>query len=736
MTFSVRGGPPPLETVPFWTTSEEDMYSTGMIWRDCNNDGVIDVFFSNGNDIVQANNTIYLSNRGWLPASASWFSSNNEYSGHCAVGDIDDDGFPDFLVSNYLGSNWGIPNRSDLYLNNGYLPEISPSWFTPDSIFSFSCALGDIDNDGDLDVAFATGEGYGNDLQPDLIYLNDDGSFGSVAAWQSANQTAAIDVAWGDINNDGYLDLAFTYDGTPTCVYYNQAGTLESTPSWEAGTNEAGNTLTFGDVDGNGWLDLIVAYNNQLGGGGYFRVYFNDGAGNLYTDYGWQSANGGYGSALALYDYDNDSDDDLAAGRWFNKLMVYENLGTNFSTTPVWYSMKSMVAEELAWVDIDGQGVVNMVDSFAAQSGRKLFYLQHHPLYAIDSVTIDGVAADHDQYCYDLVSGWVSLASAPLTEAIIYYRFSYDNDLTVANWDTFNMAFANTNTPQIDFYADTTTGWAPITIQFTDSTVGASEWLWHFGDGDSSFTKDPIHTYTEGGMYDVELEVALPEGRYNRLQPDMILALADTIYYGSFAAQPPGTITIPVILKNTQPMQRLSLPVSYTGDLSVNYVDWNLDGCRTEQFESIILVSADLSAGKLFFELDAGEGRQPLPPGIGPILNLQFYQYGKGVCTLDTTTQAGRSLGLESIYAAYVPGIVPGHIYHGMCGNLDGTSDGLVDLGDLTSLIDYLFITHTIPLFVEQANVDGSTDGVIDLGDLTYLIAYLFIDGPPPICPF
>ncbi|MCP4686246.1 MAG: VCBS repeat-containing protein, partial [bacterium] len=99
-----QAGAVPLETMPFWTTSEQDIYSTGMIWRDCNRDGYVDVFFSNGNDIVRAANNIYLSHSGLLPPAASWYSTDTEFSGHCGVGDIDDDGFPDFAVANFLGA--------------------------------------------------------------------------------------------------------------------------------------------------------------------------------------------------------------------------------------------------------------------------------------------------------------------------------------------------------------------------------------------------------------------------------------------------------------------------------------------------------------------------------------------------------------------------------------------------------------------------------------------------------
>ncbi|HUV30879.1 MAG TPA: M1 family aminopeptidase [Acidobacteriota bacterium] len=63
----------------------------------------------------------------------------------------------------------------------------------------------------------------------------------------------------------------------------------------------------------------------------------------------------------------------------------------------------------------------------------------------------------------------------------------------------------------------------------------------------------------------------------------------------------------------------------------------------------------------------------------------------------------------------------------GMTGNLDDDVDDLVDISDLTELIDHLFITARPPACMPEANVDGDEVGVVDIGDLTRLIDYLFI---------
>lgn len=434
----------PLTPLPVWQSAEPNMYSTGMIWRDGNNDGYIDVFYSNGNDIVRAQNTVYFSDHGALPDAASWLSANYEYSGHCAVGDINDDGWADFAVANFLGAGgFSTPNRSNLYLNTAGTISASPNWYTGDSIYSFSCAFGDADGDGDLDLALATGEPYGSRKYKDRIYYNNGGIFESLPGWQSGALTEAMDVTWGDVDNDGDLDLAFAYNDRPPTVFRNNAGIIETSPSWQAYDNESANTVIFGDVNRDGWLDLVVAFNSQLGGTGYFRVYYNNGAGVLNQTCGWQSATGGYGSAVALYDTDNDGDDDLAAGRWWETPMVYLNTGTTFTAMPVWQAGVETVVEELAWVDVDGSSVRHLADTVFVVAGKKVFYTVHHPLHAVDSVVVDGVRLDNPDFCYDLVSGWVALSAAPADSIVIFYQYSTNCDLAVSNWEPFNMVFGN-----------------------------------------------------------------------------------------------------------------------------------------------------------------------------------------------------------------------------------------------------------------------------------------------------
>ena len=100
-----------------------------------------------------------------------------------------------------------------------------------------------------------------------------------------------------------------------------------------------------------------------------------------------------------------------------------------------------------------------------------------------------------------------------------------------------------------------------------------------------------------------------------------------------------------------------------------------------------------------------------------------------------TTGQTAVGMGKSQNYrlsSGFWPDFSPSSCCVGLTGNVDGDPADMVDLGDLTKLIDYLFISFTPPDCMEEANCDGSIDGIVDLGDLTTLIDYLFISFTPP----
>jgi hypothetical protein len=72
----------------------------------------------------------------------------------------------------------------------------------------------------------------------------------------------------------------------------------------------------------------------------------------------------------------------------------------------------------------------------------------------------------------------------------------------------------------------------------------------------------------------------------------------------------------------------------------------------------------------------------------------------------------------------------------GNSGNIDADASELIDIGDLTRLIDFLYISTDLLACPKAGNVDGDLQGLVDIGDLTGLISYLYIppNTPPAGC--
>jgi PKD repeat protein len=71
----------------------------------------------------------------------------------------------------------------------------------------------------------------------------------------------------------------------------------------------------------------------------------------------------------------------------------------------------------------------------------------------------------------------------------------------------------NEPAPVANFTATVTGGTSPLLVQFTDlSSNNPTSWQWSFGDGNTSTTENPAHTYSAPGMYNVTLTATSPVG--------------------------------------------------------------------------------------------------------------------------------------------------------------------------------------------------------------------------------
>ncbi|MDD5309486.1 MAG: VCBS repeat-containing protein [Deltaproteobacteria bacterium] len=360
---------PPYEDAPDFTTADKG-YATGSAWADIDGDGRLDLVVANGNDMLEGPLMVYLAQPdGSLPATASWQSGELAYYGHVAVGDVDGDGWTDVAVAEFIGeSGFSEPGGVALYLNEGGALPAAPSWESSERFYCFSVALGDVDNDGDLDLAAAAGEPYAQVLEPDRLFLNQGGAFAEPAAWVASDPSLSSDVAFLDADGNGALDLVFARNGRPHAIYLNTGdvaapGLPSTAPDWEApGAGFEGNTVDFGDLNGDGHVDIVVSDNNQLGGAGRVTAFCGPS-----FDPCWRSEDPPtYQSAVALADLDGDGDLDLAAGSWWGPLRFYRNDtapsgGLALETTPSAATDTSTVVETITFHDLDGSGAYERV---------------------------------------------------------------------------------------------------------------------------------------------------------------------------------------------------------------------------------------------------------------------------------------------------------------------------------------------------------------------------------------
>ncbi len=91
----------------------------------------------------------------------------------------------------------------------------------------------------------------------------------------------------------------------------------------------------------------------------------------------------------------------------------------------------------------------------------------------------------------------------------LYGACSQAHESTTNAWYAVNVGDPFNPTVTADFQVSKDSACtAPLTVNFTPLTTNASDFVWFFGDGDSTTGTAPTHTYTDTGSYTVELRVS------------------------------------------------------------------------------------------------------------------------------------------------------------------------------------------------------------------------------------
>jgi hypothetical protein len=430
---------------PVWYANPGN-YPTGLGWADIDGNGYKDIVVANGLDVSNAPVVVFFNENGQFQYLPDWTSGYTSANGCLYLGDLDNDGDQDLVVASLGITNLGLPPENHvIFLNNGSFGGFpyDPQWFSPLGN-AFSGTGGDLDGDGDLDLVFGQGDWLTNHLQKAKLFTNNQGLFDTIPSWQSDSSYYADEVVFADVDMDGDLDLALGNErpvgNVAIAIFYNNNGTLETTPSWHTLQVTGGRQMAFGDMDKDGYSELAVASPTQ-------KFYLFDNInGVLDTVPCWVSTVGSEPSAVAWADVDADGDLDLAAGSWFYLAGIFENTGEALADTFAWKKPVGTGTQQIAWADYDEDCLVDSVKTFTGNGTRKLFYLGHQPIHLVASIEVNGLPLPLNQYCYDLVDGWISLATAPAAGNIVtvYYSFSNDLDMALTTWTQVKL-FGNLN---------------------------------------------------------------------------------------------------------------------------------------------------------------------------------------------------------------------------------------------------------------------------------------------------
>lgn len=446
---------------PSWISTDNNQYSTGAIWADINQDGYTDLVISNGNDIQRQHVVVYYNSPNGLSETIGWQSEDIDYHGHLDAGDVNNDGFPDIVVSVYIGpQGFNSKGKVKLYLNQNGTLSSTPSWISQDTMYTFSCKLTDINQDGQLDLAVATGEAYNNRPDSNRVYVNIEGMFENLPSWKSNHADCSYDVESVDIDHNGYLDLIFVNSRTSNQIYFNSAEGLSNVPGWSASdSNLNANSLSLGDFNNDGWFDLAVSDNSQMGPSGHFKIYQNNN-GIISSTPDWISEMSDYGSGIEFFNNLNNGYDLLISGGWWTPLYIYNNIASVIPSEYSWMSNTDSVVERIAFSDANRDGEIIGLYSHIFEDQKSVIQIPQRHLSQISSVLYNDIELPLTDYAYHLENGWLTLSFIPEpgSELTVNYIYSNKLDFAVSNWGNYpNYVFYYDNSISNDFETEVIT---------------------------------------------------------------------------------------------------------------------------------------------------------------------------------------------------------------------------------------------------------------------------------------
>ena len=238
-----------------------------------------------------------------------------------AFGDYNGDLADDIYVSRH-----NAPNLLYKAIGNGKFEEVASEAGVGHVGTTTVSTWGDMDNDGDLDLYL------GNRDEPNILYRNNgDGTFENIsesAGVNAAHRTRAV--LWGDVDQDGYIDLYVANLAAPNYLYHNNGDGTFTDITAEANAQDFGIAMgsLFFDYDNDGDLDLYLTHDaNQPN-----ILYRNDGTGHFDDVSAQSGANiAAQGMGVDFADINNDGFFDLYITNLYENVLLVNNGNGTFT---------------------------------------------------------------------------------------------------------------------------------------------------------------------------------------------------------------------------------------------------------------------------------------------------------------------------------------------------------------------------------------------------------------------
>jgi len=387
-------------------------------------------------------------------ASAGWVDKDQYFwlfGGH---------GTDKTATSGWLNDLWVYkPDQSTLYTNNA--SELT-------GLIYGEGRWGDFDNDGDLDLLVTGSAGASALGSFNHIYKNTNGNFTSTEpthSWQQYHKNSSTD--WGDVDNDGDLDLVIMGGGAGYSAIYknieNGTGHWLNQKLIELNNGSA----RFGDYDNDGDLDLYMFGTKDANTSSTaYQFYQNTNGEFTAVTIAASAMESASRTTLEWGDYDNDGDLDFLQcgyGSGQNNAVLYENVNGSFSGLVLDNSDNT----HGIFIDYNNDGDLDIVISGNTETNlydnQNGIFTKVNNTFLVDgnsfAIRNGGLATgdyDNDGDLDIAINGETFVNSSNTGSKVTFFRNEYGNfkkDFTAAGGERGNIEFGDyDNDGDLDYF--------------------------------------------------------------------------------------------------------------------------------------------------------------------------------------------------------------------------------------------------------------------------------------------